>query len=66
MLYICSVTFTDAYFTLLLIRWGKIYSVIRFIKLNCFYIAVQARIQKIFPGGVQPWRITVEVHKYEK
>ena len=28
---------------------------------------VQAQIQKIFPGGgVQLWRITVEVHKYEK
>ena len=26
----------------------------------------QARIQKFFPGGVQPWRITVEVHTYEK
>ena len=27
----------------------------------------QARIQKIFSGGgVQPWRITVEVHNYEK
>ena len=26
----------------------------------------QARIQKIFPGGVQPSRITVEVRKYEK
>ena len=25
----------------------------------------QARIQKIFPGGVQPY-VTVEVHKYEK
>ena len=28
--------------------------------------AIQARIQKIFTGGVQPWRITVEVLKYEK
>ena len=34
---------------------------------------VQARIQKIFPGGGPTlsktdsvWRITVEVHKYEK
>ena len=22
--------------------------------------------RKFFQGGVQPWRITVEVHKYEK
>ena len=38
------------------------------------YYTLQARIQKIFPGGGGPtlsnidsvWRITVEVYKYEK
>ena len=37
-------------------------------------LGYQARIQKIFPGGGGPtlskidsvWRITVEVHKYDK
>ena len=36
------------------------------IRLRVRLHGIQARIQKIFPGGVQPWRINVEVHKYEK
>ena len=56
----------------LIVMYTKEWNGVQQLKLKYFSMGIQARIQKIFPGGPtlskidSVWRITVEVHKYEK